>query len=134
MAPSSTARNASVSGSANANETSATTGMTRSATWALDEMAISVASFILPRLAITTAPPCSAAFPTTATITNEMKNSERCAACANASSEWTRISLIAAVATVAAASARSETFRLQPPAAPSCPSDVPRTPRNVITM
>ena len=53
-----------------------TTGITRSATCALEEIAISVASFILPRRAITTAPPCSAALPTIATITIEMKNSD----------------------------------------------------------
>ena len=73
------------SGFLNAKDTRVTTGITRSATCALEEIAISVASFILPRRAITTAPPCSAALPTIATITIAMKNSERCAASAKAS-------------------------------------------------
>jgi hypothetical protein len=74
-----------------------------SATWALDETAISVASRIFPRRAITIAPPCSAALPTTATTTTEMKNCESPAAFAKPSSEWTRISLVTAVAVVARA-------------------------------
>jgi hypothetical protein len=82
-------------------------GVTKTATCALDETAISVASLSLPRRAITIAPPCSAAFPTTATMTIEMKNCESPAALAKPSSECTRISLMTAVAPVASASARS---------------------------
>ena len=59
---------------------------------------------MLPRWAITIAPPCSAALPTIATITTAMKNSLRPTALPNASSEWTRISETNAVATVATAS------------------------------
>ena len=80
MAISSIGRKASESGCANANDTRVTTGMTNRPTCALEEIAISVASFIFPRRAITTAPPCSAALPTIATITIAMKNSERFAA------------------------------------------------------
>ena len=84
-----------------------TTGATSSATCALDEIAISLASFIFPARAMTIAPPCSAALPTIATITAAMKNSLAPTALAKASSEWTRISLTNAVATVAAASTTS---------------------------
>ena len=90
-----------------ANESSTTAGMRNTATCALDEIAISEASSIFPRRAITTAPPCSAALPTSATITAAMKNSDRPTAFANPSSEWTRISLISAVTAVAPPSAMS---------------------------
>ncbi len=49
-------------------ERSATAGMRKTATCAADASAISPASAIFPRYATTTAPPCSAAFPTIATI------------------------------------------------------------------
>src|SRR5205823_8581942 len=94
---------------------SATAGATNTATWALDEIAISVARRIFPRRAITIAPPCSAAFPTMATITTAMKNSERPTLCAKSSSEWTRISLTTAVATVATVSTASDRGRVQAP-------------------
>ena len=55
----------------------ATAGATKTATCIDDVIAISVASVVLPRCAITTAPPCSAALPTIATITTAMKNSFR---------------------------------------------------------
>ena len=78
--------------------------MRNTATCAPDESAISAASCTLPRCATTTAPPCSAALPTIATITAATKKSERCAFSANVSIEPTRISAISAVTTVAAAS------------------------------
>ena len=84
-----------------------TTGTTSRPTWALEEIAISLASRIFPLCAMTIAPPCSAALPTIATITTAMKNSLRPTAVAKASSEWTRISLTQAVAPVATASAAS---------------------------
>ena len=55
-----------------------TAGIRKTATWALEESAISVASFTWPRCATTTAPPCSAALPTMATITAATKKSLRC--------------------------------------------------------
>ena len=57
-------------------ESSATAGIRKTATWALDASAISAASLMLPRAATTTAPPCSAALPTIATITAATKNSD----------------------------------------------------------
>ncbi len=63
---------------------SVTTGTTRSATCALEEIAISLASRIFPARAMTIAPPCSAALPTIATITTAMKNSLRPTAVAKA--------------------------------------------------
>ena len=104
IAPISSQRKASGSAGVTTQARRAIAGVTKSATWALDETAISVASRIFPRRAITIAPPCSAALPTTATITIEMKNCERPAAFAKPSSEWTRISLVTAVAVVARAS------------------------------
>ena len=56
---------------------------------------------------MTTAPPCSAALPTIATITAAMKNSLAPIADAKPLSECTRISLTSAVATVASASTPS---------------------------
>jgi hypothetical protein len=70
----------------------------------LDVTAISLASISFPRAAITTAPPCSAAFPTIATMIAETKNCESPTLCANASIECTRISETNAVAAVATAS------------------------------
>ena len=93
-----------------------TAGVTSTATCALDETAISDARRRFPpRRASTTAPPCSAALPTIATITIETKNCDRCTSCANVFSEWTRISLTKAVSAVAAASAPSVTGRLHAP-------------------
>ena len=51
--------------------------MSNLATCALDDSEISVASLILPRRASITAPPCSAALPTIATITTATKKSDR---------------------------------------------------------
>ena len=96
-----------------ANDSSTTSGVTRSATCAADETAISDGSRYFPREAITTAPPCSAALPTIATITAAVKNVESPTASANALSEWTRISLTSAVTTVAAASTASDDRRVQ---------------------
>ena len=101
IAASSSQRNVSGSSCVNSSERSITTGATSSATCALDEIAISLASFIFPARAMTTAPPCSAALPTIATITAAMKNSLAPIADAKPLSEWTRISLTIAVATVA---------------------------------
>ena len=70
----STGRNASESGSI-AHEMIATAGMRNTATCAPDARAISAASLMLPRRAMTTAPPCSAALPTIATMTAATKNS-----------------------------------------------------------
>ena len=56
-------------------ERSATAGMRKTATCAADASAISAARAIFPPSATTTAPPCSAAFPTMATITAATKNS-----------------------------------------------------------
>ena len=70
-------------------------------------IAISVASCVLPRCAITTAPPCSAALPTIATITTAMKNSLSPTALPKSVSEWTSTSDTSAVATVATASTAS---------------------------
>ena len=58
-----------------AHERSATAGMRKTATWAPEESAISAARSTLPRCATTTAPPCSAALPTIATITAATKKS-----------------------------------------------------------
>ena len=69
------------------NDSKATAGMRNTATCALDEIAISDASTMPPRRAITTAPPCSAALPTIATMIVAMKNSDRPAARAKPSSE-----------------------------------------------
>ena len=55
----------------------ATAGMRNTATWALEASAISAASLIFPRAATMTAPPCSAALPTIATIMAATKKSER---------------------------------------------------------
>ena len=71
----STSRNESESGSIS-HEISATAGMRNTATWALDASAISAASLIFPRWATMTAPPCSAAFPTIATMTAATKKSD----------------------------------------------------------
>ena len=92
-------------------ETIAATGATNTATCIEDVIAISVARSVLPRFAITIAPPCSAAFPTIATITTAMKNSCRPTALPNACSEWTRISETNAVASVATASVASDARR-----------------------
>ena len=62
---------------------------------------------MLPRRAMTTAPPCSAALPTIATITAETKKSLRPAWSANDSSEPTSTSATNAVTTVAAPSTAS---------------------------
>ena len=112
-----------MSGSAGrtSHESSATAGVTSSATCALDETAISVASRSFPREAITIAPPCSAALPTIATITAAMKNCDRPTDSANACSECTSVSLISAVTSVAAPSATRETENDQPPSAASSP-------------
>ena len=53
-----------------------TAGMRNTATCAAEASAISAASVIFPRAATTTAPPCSAALPTIATITAATKNSD----------------------------------------------------------
>ena len=92
-----------------------TAGIRKTATCAPDESAISVASLTRPRLATTMAPPCSAAFPTIATITAATKKSLRWAFSAKASIEWTRISATTAVAAVVTPSTRSDLRRLQPP-------------------
>ena len=55
-------------------ERSATTGATKTATCVDDETAISAPSPELPRRAVTIAPPCSVAFPTSATMTAATKN------------------------------------------------------------
>ena len=104
-----------------ANDSRATAGMRKTATCALDEIAISDASTMPPRRAITTAPPCSAAFPTIATMTVAMKNSDRPAARAKPSSECTRISLMSAVTAVASPRATRARGRLH---ARACASSV----------
>src|SRR5438045_5340168 len=76
IAKSSLQRKASARWCVKRRERSVTTGTTSSPTWALEEIAISLASRIFPLRAMTIAPPCSAALPTTATITIEMKNSQ----------------------------------------------------------
>ena len=116
-------------------ESSITAGTTRSATCALDEIAISLASFIFPACAITTAPPCSAALPTIATITAAMKNSLAPTAFAKSSSECTRISLTIAVNAVATPSATSERMSVHDPSAGS-PCSVSRWRRRLrhVTM
>ena len=82
--------------------------MTNSATCIEEVTAISVASVVLPRCAITIAPPCSAALPTIATITTAMKNSFKPTARPKWSSECTSVSETNAVATVATASSSSD--------------------------
>ena len=72
MARISTTRNESASGSIS-HEIKATAGMRKTATCALEASAISAAIVIFPRAATTTAPPCSAALPTIATITAATK-------------------------------------------------------------
>ena len=108
----STCRNESASGLI-AHASTATAGIRKTATCALEESAISVASFTLPRRATTTAPPCSAALPTMATMTAATKKSLRWAFSANVSIEWTRISATTAVAAVAIASTIIESRRDQ---------------------
>ena len=92
-------------------ESRATTGATKTATCIDELIAISVASLMFPRCAITTAPPCSAALPTIATITVAMKNSLSPREFPNPRSECTRISEICAVARVAIVS-RTSAFRI----------------------
>ena len=117
----STGRKASDSGSI-AHEMIATAGMRNTATWAPDARAISAASLMFPRRAITIAPPCSAALPTIATMTAATKNSLNPAASANTSSDPTRISATSAVTSVATPSTSSEARSDQPANAAS--SDV----------
>ena len=62
----------------------------------------------VPAAATTTAPPCSAALPTMATITAATKNSDSPTSSANSSIDPTRISATKAVTTVAAESTPSE--------------------------
>ena len=110
IVPISTTRNESGRPWPTSHESSATAGATNTATCIDEVIAISVASSVFPRWAITTAPPCSAALPTIATITAAMKNSCRPTARPNASSELTRISETTAVAAVATVS-QSSAFR-----------------------
>src|SRR6476659_6298784 len=97
-------RNVSGSPSPANQESRQTAGVTNTATCIDEVIAISVARVVLPRCAITTAPPCSAALPTIATITAEMKNSFSPTASPKLSSECTSTSETSAVATVDTAS------------------------------
>ena len=65
------------------------TGATKTATCVDEDTAISAPSPELPRRAVTIAPPCSAAFPTSATITAATKNCDSPKLSPNASSELT---------------------------------------------
>ncbi len=91
-----------------------TAGIRKTATCALEASAISAASLIWPRAATTTAPPCSAAFPTIATITAATKKSDSPTSSANLSIEPTTISAISAVTTVVIPRTPSAVPKLQP--------------------
>ena len=86
------------------NPASTRTGVTNSATWALEPMAMLIDRSILSLRATSTATQCSAALPTMATTMAPMKNSDRPSDSEAALTEWTRMSDITPTATPAIAS------------------------------